>query len=65
MEPPWKLHQLEGAMQPSRLDKKQRLPTWNLHETYINSPWNLRGYSIKEDAIQSSGVDTGNMFEFF
>jgi hypothetical protein len=36
---------------------------WNLHETYINSPWTLRGNFIKEDAIQPPGVDTGNMFE--
>ena len=69
---PWNLHGTSMKIASVRRrhvtitfrHKKQRLPTWNLHETYINSPWNLHGYSIKEDAIQWSGVDTGNK-DFF
>ena len=43
MGPPWKLHQLEGAMQPPRFDRRDNEPTWNPPET----PWNPHQSSVE------------------
>ena len=65
MEPPWKLHQLEGAMQPSRLDTRNNgtymKPPWNLHQFSMEPAWILH----QRSAIQAPGVDTGNRDFFF
>ena len=65
MEPPWKLHQLEGTMQPSRLDTRNNgtymKPPWNLHQFSMEPAWILH----QRSAIQAPGVDTGNRDFFF
>ena len=68
MEPPGKLYQLEGAIQPPGLDTRDNgtyiIPRWHLHQFAMEPAWNhIKTASVRTHTIQPPRVDTGNMFE--